>query len=171
MTSSTRWWFVAFVVVVFLAGTSVGVIVDRLWLLARRPIGARPVAVADQRRPFAEGAAGRIVEANLARLRNQLDLTAEQYDSARPILEDWLARVTTLQATTRDQLLAETDRFEDELSPVLTPEQRERLTEARTVLLLPATGRGRFSGPDAGRGGRGPARPGGPGRPAGPGRE
>lgn len=169
MTSSKR-WFAAFVVVVFLAGTSVGVIVDRLWLLPRRPMDARPVAVADQRRPFNEGAAGRIVEANLGRLRNQLGLTTGQYDSVRPILEAWLARVTALQAATREQLLTETDRFEQELSPVLTPEQRERLSEARGVLLLPATGRGRFGGPDEGRG-RGPARPGGPGGRSGPGRE
>src|SRR5690606_14405696 len=136
MTSSTRWWFAAYVVVVFLAGTSVGVIVDRAWLLPRRPLDARPLAIAEQRRPLAEAAANRIVEANLARLRDQLNLTAGQRQSVRPIVEAWLARVTTLQSTTRDQLLAETNRFEEELSPVLTPEQRERLAEARTVLLL-----------------------------------
>ncbi|MCC7042412.1 MAG: hypothetical protein IT183_00985 [Acidobacteria bacterium] len=171
MMFSRRWWFAAFVVVVFLAGTSVGVIVDRLWLLPRGPVAGRPVAVAGQRGPSAEAAASRIVDANLIRLRDQLGLTAGQHDAVRRILEAWLARVATLQATTRSQLLAETDRFEEELSPVLTPEQRERLSEARTVLILPATGRGRFGGADAGRGARGPVRPGGPGRAAGPGRE
>jgi hypothetical protein len=171
MTSAMRWWFGAFVVLVFLAGTAVGVIGDRIWLLQRRPSGARPIAIADQRRTFAEGGASRIVEANLARLRDQLDLTAEQYDAVRPILEAWLARVTALQAETRGQLLAETERFEEELSPVLEPGQRARLSEARRVLLVPSTGRGRFGGPDEGRGGRGPVRGGPPIRPDGSRRE
>jgi hypothetical protein len=169
MTSSRRWWFAAFVAAVFLAGSSVGVIVDRLWLLPRASIDSRPVVVVGQRGPSAEAAANRIVEANLARLGAQLDLTAAQYNAARPMLETWVARIGALQASTREGLLAETQHLEDQLSSVLTPEQRDRLSAARRFLLVPNTGRGRFGGPDEGRSGRGPGR--GPQRPGGPGRE
>lgn len=165
MTPVTRLWFAAFIVAVFLAGTSVGVIVDRLWLLDRRPVATRPLGVADGRGPVAEAVAGRLVEANLGRLQAQLGLTTDQYAAVRPILEAWQQRVADLQASTRTQLVAETIRFENEVSAVLTDEQRDRLSEARSVLLVPAPGRGRFTGPE-GRGG--PGR-GGPGR-AGPGR-
>ena len=170
MTPPARGWFAAFVLIVFLAGTSVGVIVDRVWLIARRPAGVGPIALVDGRRPLPNGAAARVVEANLIRLGNRLGLSAEQAGAVRPLLEAWQSRVTELQANTREQLLAETRRFEEELSPLLTPEQRDRLTDARNVLLVPAGRAGRFGGPDEGRGGRGPGRA-GPGRPGGPGRE
>jgi hypothetical protein len=78
--------------------------------------------------------------------------------------------VTALQSNTRDQLLSETDRLEQELSAVLTPAQRGRLAAARNSLLVPATGRGRQAGPIDGRGRSGPGR-GGPGRSEEPGRE
>jgi len=165
MTGLTRLWFAAFIVAVFFAGTSAGVIVDRLWLLDRRPQASSPIAVASGRGPAAEMQASRLVEANLGRLQNRLGLTDDQYDDVRPILEAWQQRVADLQANTRAQLLTETIRFEDEVSAVLTEEQRSRLSAARSVLLVPTLGRGRFAGPE-GRGG--PGR-GGPGR-AGPGR-
>lgn len=170
MTTSSRWWFAAFTLAVFLAGTAVGVMIDRAWLLARRPAVSVPVAVFDGRRPRLEAAAGRIVDVNMARLRNRLGLTATQNESVRDLIEAWVARVTDLQVRTREQLLAETQRFEDELSPLLTPEQRERLADARNVLLVPAGRGGRFGGPSEDGRGRGPFR-GGPGRPGGPGRE
>jgi len=169
MMTSTRWWFAAFVVVVFFAGTSVGIIVDRAWLLARRPGFVRPIAVLEGRRPIQAAIADRLVEANLTRLANRLDLTATQRDAARPLIEAWIVRIEDLQVTTRERLLAETQRFEQDVSPLLTPEQRAQLTSIRSLLLVP-TGRGaRFGGPqEDGRGSRRPLRP-GPGRPGGPG--
>lgn len=169
MTTSSRWWFAAFTLAVFLAGTAVGVMIDRAWLLGRRPAVSAPVAVFDAR-PRQDTAAGRIVDVNMARLRNRLALTAAQHEAVRDLIEAWIARVTDLQVQTREQLLAETQRFEDELSPLLTPEQRERLADARNVLLVPAGRGGRFGGPSEDGRGRGPFR-GGPGTPGGPGRE
>ena len=169
MTTSTRWWFAAFVVVVFFAGTSVGVIVDRAWLLARRPGPVRPIAVLDGRRPVQAAVADRLVEANLTRLANRLDLTSAQRDAARPLIEAWLTRIEDLQVTTRERLLAETQRFEQDVSPLLTPDQREQLAGIRGLLLVP-TGRGaRFGGSQ--EDGRSPRRPfrAGPGRPGGAG--
>lgn len=164
MTGSMRWWFVAFIVAVFLAGTSVGVIVDRRWLL---PAGAgmdRPLVVAgpaNRRFPQAQNME-RVVDVNILRLRSQLELTASQAEAVRPIVEAWQQRIAALQSTTREQLLAETQQFESQLSGLLTPEQRERLSAVRGALLVPST---------LGRGGRGGPGRSGPGRPGRQGRE
>ena len=170
MTTSSRWWFAAFTLAVFLAGTAVGVMLDRAWLLGRRPAAATPVAVFDGRRPRPDAAADRIADVNMARLRNRLGLTASQHEAVRPLVDAWVTSVTNLQMQTREQLLAETQRLEEELAPLLTPEQRERLADARNVLLVPAGRGGRFGGLSEEGRGRGPFR-GGPGRPGGPGRE
>lgn len=168
MTASTRWWFGAFVVAVFLAGTSVGVIVDRVWLLRGGSSGARPVLT--ERGPRVVDI-NRMVEVNLAGLRRHFGLTASQESSVQPLLEAWATRIAGLQASTREQLQAETVHFETELSALLTPEQRDNLSTARSVLALPAPERGgRFEGPR--RGGPGRGGPGfGPGGPTGRGRE
>ena len=167
MTPSSRWWFAAFVVAVFFGGAGAGVIIDRVWLIDRRPPPAAQVTVIDARRPRAEAAGGRVVDVNLIRLRNRLALTTEQQGPVRELIETWVARVAELQVTTREQLVSETQRFEEALSSLLTPEQQGRLAGVRNVLLVPV-GRGRVNGPlGAGRGGL----RGGQGRPAGPGRE
>jgi hypothetical protein len=171
MTASTRWWFGTFIVVVFLAGTSVGVIVDRVWLMRGGPSGARPVLT--ERGPRVVDI-NRMVEVNLAGLRRHFALTASQEGAVRPLLEAWANRIAGMQASTRTQLQAETIRLETELAALLTPEQRDHLSTARSVLALPAPGRGgRFGGPDGGRrGGPGRVGPGfGPGGSAGRGRE
>jgi len=155
MTASTRWWFSAFVVAVFLAGTSVGVIVDRVWLLRGWPSGTRTAPVAAERGPRGVDV-NRVVEVNLVRLRNHLGLTASQERSVRPLLEAWAGRITGLQASTREQLQSETIHFETELSLLLTREQQDNLSTARSVLALPAPGRGGgFEGPRRGGPGRG----------------
>lgn len=156
--SARRWWISAFVVLVFLAGTAAGVIVDRLWLLRRPAIASGQVRLADGQRPLPAVPANRLVGANLMRLRNRLDLTPAQEEQVRPLLESWQARVVDLQRRTRDQLLMEVRQLEEALAPILTPDQRTRLAEARSVLLMPAAGRGRMTGPDGGRGGRGSSR-------------
>jgi hypothetical protein len=169
MTGSNRGWLVAFVVAVFLAGTSVGVIVDRMWLLRDSPRGFSVGFGFDNggRVMGRGGAMGRgdspadanaIVDANMRRLQSRLELTSDQATRIRPIIDAWQQRIAGLQRTTRDQLLAETAVLQDQVSEVLTPDQRERLSSARDWLLVPSTGRG-------GRGGgRGPGRPGGQGR-------
>ncbi len=170
MTTSTRWWFGAFVVAVFLAGTSVGVIVDRLWLLRGGPSRVQPAPAVANRVPRVVDI-DRMVEVNVVRLRRHFGFTASQESSVRPLLEAWAKSITGLQTTTREQLRTETVRFEAELSVLLTPEQRNRLATARSVLVLPAPEiGGRFEGPR--RGGPGRGGPGfGPGGPTGRGRE
>ena len=170
MTTSTRWWFGAFVVAVFLAGTSVGVIVDRLWLLRGGPSRVQPAPAVANRVPRVVDI-DRMVEVNVVRLRRHFGFTASQESSVRPLLEAWAKSITGLQTTTREQLRTETVRFEAELSAVLTPEQRDQLATARNVLVLPSPEiGGRFEGPR--RGGPGRGGPGfGPGGPTGRGRE
>lgn len=154
MTTPMRWWFGAFVVAVFLAGTSVGVIVDRVWLLPRGA-GVRPAAAMN--RPAGQAPLDGIVDANMRRLRSRLQLTDAQVDSIRPMVESWQQRIAALQRTTRDELLREVDRLEQDVATVLTPEQRDRLSAVRGALLVPRPGRG-------GREDRGgPPRRGGPG--------
>lgn len=172
MTSSSRWWFATFVVVVFLAGTSVGVIVDRAWLLRRRPLNEGTAMGASTNGPGLS-----IVEGNLRRLRERLELTPEQETTARPIVQAWVESVRALQQSTREAMIAEAAEFEtalSQLSPPLSAEQRARLASFRGQLIVPAPirGRGRFSaGPDGARGGRGMNGRGGQARPGGPGRE
>jgi hypothetical protein len=185
MTTSSRWWFGAFVVVVFLAGTSVGVIVDRSWLI-RGAIWERRQIAGDVRGRFgADGVAaeaGGVVVANgtldinIRRLRNRLNLTPEQEAVARPLVQAWMDRVRTLQQGTREQLVDEVAGLEaalSELSPALTVEQRQQLTSLRSVLLMPAPprGRGRLGAPDGGRAGRGGPLRDGRARQGGAGRE
>ena len=166
MTASTRWWFGTFIVVVFLAGTSVGVIVDRLWLLRGGSSGARPVLT--ERGPRVVDI-NRMVEVNLGGLRRHFGLTASQESSVRPLVEAWAKSITGLQATTREQLRSETVRFETELAGLLTADQRDLLSTARGVLALPAPDRGgRFGLPGGPRRG-GPGF--GPGDATGRGRE
>lgn len=154
----------------FLAGTSVGVIVDRVWLLRGWPSGVRPVPTAAERGPRVVDI-NRMVGVNLMGLRRHFGLTPSQESLVRPLIEAWANRITGLQTTTREQLQTETVRFETELSAVLTPEQRDHLSTARRVLALPSPEAGRrFEGPR--RGGPGRSGPGfGPGGLAGRGRE
>jgi hypothetical protein len=158
MTGNMRWWFAAFVVAVFLAGTSVGVVVDRLWLMPR---GGGPAGrLADGppiRRPLPLSAEQRerLAAANLNRLQNRLRLTEAQRSQAQPIIEAWQTRVGDLQVSTRQRLRDEVAALERELASILTPEQQERLATVTNALLVPNMGPG-----GRGRGARGP----GPGR-------
>ena len=160
MTMMSRGWFVAFLGLVFVAGGAAGVVVDRLWLL--RP--PRAVLVSGTGTPSGPGD-GRGVATNLARLDRQLALTAAQRAAALPLVTAWEERVRLVQqevaAGARARLESEVTRLSSELSPILTPEQQQRLPAALDRLLVrPASLRG------APFGGRGPGR----GRPAGPGR-
>lgn len=137
MTTSMRPWFTAFIVAVFLAGTSIGVVVDRLWLIPRGAPTAAAVDIPDVARQQPPTAPERMAETNLARLQNRLQLKPEQRDRVRPLVAAWQQRIRALQATTREQLRAETALLEQNLAGILTPEQRERLSEARDNLLLP----------------------------------
>ncbi|MFO7302531.1 MAG: hypothetical protein DIU54_008975 [Acidobacteriota bacterium] len=156
MMSASRWWFAAFVVAVFLAGTSVGVIVDRVWLLPRPAgigagVGLRP-APAGRGATAGRGAvaAESLVDRNLRRMQARLELTDAQTEQVRPLLDAWLQRIAILQRTTREQLLDETRQLEQQLADVLTPEQLTRFSRGRGVLLVPSPGReGRF-GPGRG---------------------
>ena len=150
MMPASRWWFIGFVIAVFLAGTSVGVIVDRLWLLPQAggsggsaDIGPVPPAL----RGTGRGAAlfDNLTERNLRRMQARLALTDAQAEAVRPLLEAWLQRIAALQRTTRNDLLEEVRLLEERLAGVLTPEQLERFGRGRGVLIVPGPGReGRF---------------------------
>lgn len=140
MSRAMRWWFAGFVVAVFLAGTSVGVLVDRLWLLPRAGEGVQSPAGWGRGR-MGGGGGGRVVqgpvEANLTRLQNILQLDESQRRQIRPMLEAWDGRIRSLQEATRDQLIEETRTLERDLSAVLTAEQQDRLSMVRNRLLVP----------------------------------
>jgi hypothetical protein len=155
---------VAFLGLVFVAGSAAGVVIDRLWLL--RPAGAAltvsPAAGVGSVPGLADG---RGVAVNVARLDRQLRLTPEQRAAALPLITAWEERVRLVQqdvaAGARMRLESEVTRLSGELSPILTAEQQQLLPAALDRLLVrPASLRG------APFGGRGPGR----GRPLGPGR-
>lgn len=160
MTRMSRGWFVAFLGLVFVAGSAAGVVIDRLWLL--RPL---PAVVRGGADTVSGPGDGRGVAMNIARLDRQLGLTAAQRGAVLPLITAWEERVRLVQqdvaAVARVRLESEVTRLSDELSPILTPEQQQLLPAALERLLVrPASLRG------APFGGRGPGRA----RPAGPGR-
>lgn len=67
----------------------------------------------------------------LARLTEQLDLTAEQQVQARAILEEGFAKGAALQEARRQELEARKNQAHENLAAVLTPEQAAKLDQLR----------------------------------------
>jgi hypothetical protein len=159
-----RFWFVAFVVLVFAMGGFTGVVVDRLWLVRPRPtlVEGGPIGLGLGRRGSGAPPAGLTRQMNT--LTRWLSLSADQQARLREILTRWNDRAATLQEQARQQFASEQDALLAEIEAVLTPDQVEVFRDSRAGRLL---GRG---GPAPGRG-RGRGLPSGPGGARLPGRE
>ncbi|MCC7007375.1 MAG: hypothetical protein IT184_01015 [Acidobacteria bacterium] len=162
MTGNSKVWLAAFVTIVFATGALAGIIVDRRWRFAPPPASAGIAPL-----PGLTGRGGRgagltsaeVAEINANRLDRALRLTAEQRAAVVDILRRRDERIRSLQDQTRQQFVAEQRALQEEVSAVLTPEQRERFQNLRGRLLGPGGARnglfGRGDGRAGGRGRRG----------------
>jgi len=121
-STSTKLVATIVVLIAFLGGLAVGVIGDRIWLLHRPPGASRHAAHA-------------ITERILGRLDHDLDLTPQQHQQVKQILEAHAARMQQISETVRPQLRQEIDQNNAEIAHVLTPEQRAKFEQLKMQFL------------------------------------
>lgn len=155
MTSHKWIWFVSFALVLLLAGASIGIVVDRLWLLP-------PPRVLAQRGPDDPGLLSRIGPRSIEMLQRRLNLTADQRTRVEAVLKEWSARTAALQDGLREQFLESQRGLRKDIEAVLTPDQIEKFKSLPWIERGPGTAGGRFGFGPGGRRGGGP--PLGPGR-------
>ena len=155
-TPSPRVWLLTFFGLVLVTGVSLGVIVDRVWLIGPRP--APPPAPAP---PMA----GPAPEQFLDDLDRQVHLSADQRQHILNVFDAHRPRVRALQDESRTRFNEEQRALQNDIAAVLSADQAAQfktMMAERPMTLMP----GRLGGP--------PDRPGGPGRRGGargPGRQ
>jgi hypothetical protein len=126
--------------------------VDRLWLLPDRGSAGPPFGMGPgPGRGPGIGRGGSDLQSTervVSDLDERLTLTSEQEAAIREVLERWRPRVQELQNATRQQFIDVQRQLREEITAMLTPEQRERFQQI---------GGGPF---DGGRGPRGMMDPG-----------
>jgi len=103
------------VVVAFLAGIVIGVAGDRVWRF-RHPGRHAPHMMATL---------------ILHRLDHELDLTPQQHEAVKQILDVREQRVNALMSNVRPQIRQQIDATNAEIEKVLTPEQRVKFQQMR----------------------------------------
>lgn len=86
-------------------------------------------------------------ERALARLAERLDLTEEQQEQVKQILEERFAERNAMRAAHREEMKALRYETDEELAEILTAEQREELNKLRQERRERACDRRRRSGP------------------------
>jgi hypothetical protein len=154
MSSRNGIWFTSFALVLLLAGASIGIVVDRLWLLPPPPAAGRILDDA--------GLLSRIGPRSIEMLQRRLDLTADQRTRLEVVLKDWSVRTAALQDGLREQFLESQRGLRTDIEGVLTPDQIEKFKSLPWIERRPGPGGGRSGFGPGGRRGGGP--PLGPGR-------
>jgi Spy/CpxP family protein refolding chaperone len=103
------------VVVAFLAGIVIGVAGDRMWRF-HHPRGRAPHMMA---------------ALILHRLDRELNLTPQQHQAVKQILDIREQRVNALMANVRPQIRQQIDATNAEIEKLLTPEQRIKFEQMR----------------------------------------
>jgi Spy/CpxP family protein refolding chaperone len=152
---SPRVWIATFSALLILAGASIGIVIDRVWL--RAPVAA-PVAAP------AGAPAGRLggppppgppIDVLVRQLDDQLSLTADERQHVASILEAHRPALRALQDDARQKFDAEQASLERDIAAALTPDQAVKFRAMMAARPL---------GPRGGPGGPGRGRPGGPPR-------
>jgi Spy/CpxP family protein refolding chaperone len=115
--TSTKLVATIVVLIAFLGGLAVGVIGDRIWLLHRPRV------------------AHAITERILGRLDHDLDLTPQQHQQVKKILEAHAARMQQISEGVRPQIRQEIDQNNAEIARVLTPDQRAKFEQLKMQFL------------------------------------
>ncbi|HJW92306.1 MAG TPA: hypothetical protein VJ901_01685 [Thermoanaerobaculia bacterium] len=107
------------VLIAFLGGIAIGAIGDRIWLLHRGPSHRNAHA---------------ITERVLHKLDDELELSPEQRQRVKQILEAHAARMQQIGDTVRPQIRQEIDQNNAEIERVLTPDQRAKFDKLKMQL-------------------------------------
>jgi Spy/CpxP family protein refolding chaperone len=122
MTRTLKWWFALALVVVFAAGLTTGLFA-----------GAR-----HGRRVFVERHGAIMGERMREHLRRELQLTPEQEAQVGPVLERAATQLRSIREETQQRVAQTMNQSHQEIAPMLTAEQRERLDRihARHVRIM-----------------------------------
>ncbi|MDQ6911592.1 MAG: periplasmic heavy metal sensor [Verrucomicrobiota bacterium] len=115
MTKQWKLWLALALLVVFFAGGALG--------LCAGVIHARQMFFGRH-----GGFAGNRMREHL---RRELQLTPEQYDKVRPILDQTEKRLEEIRAETGQRVREAMNQSHNEIVPLLNPEQRKKLDEMR----------------------------------------
>ncbi|MGI8482131.1 MAG: hypothetical protein ACR2MF_08725 [Chthoniobacterales bacterium] len=113
MRSRIRWRLVVGVVFIFLAGAATGFFAAAWHIHHFALIGHGPHLGARMRE----------------HLRRELHLTSEQTAKIGPVVEQTAARLETIRVETSQRVAQAMTDSREQIAPLLTPEQRERLDE------------------------------------------
>src|ERR1017187_2801085 len=141
---SPRVWLLTFFGLVLLTGVSLGVLVDRAWLL----VGPPPARQAPAPLPLV----GPPPEQFLDELDREVQLSPDQRQRIMNVFDSHRPRLRELQDESRNRFNDEQRALQNDIAAVLTADQAARfkkMMDARPI-------------------GIGPGRPGGAGRPGGP---
>jgi len=116
MTKTLKWWIAVAGVVVFLAGTAVGLFAGAFHMRHRGFV-------------FRHGPPGG--ERMQEHLERELRLTPEQSAKIAPIIQRMSAQLDTIREETSARVKQTMTSSHQEIEPLLTPEQRERLNQMR----------------------------------------
>lgn len=92
-------------------------------------IGAAVALRIQNQRQARQAASGPMLEASAERLVNYLQLTAAQQEKIRPALERGQTEIRAIATNAIAQAVQARKRFEADIRPKLTPEQRQRLDQ------------------------------------------
>ena len=115
MTKRLKWWMAAALVVVFLAGIATGLFAGAM----------------HARHVFAGRHGGFIGQRMREHLRRELQLTPEQYEKIAPILDQTSTRLDAIREETGRRVGEAMNDSHQQIIPLLTPEQREKLDRMR----------------------------------------
>lgn len=116
MIAGWKWRLAIALTVVFLAGAAIGLFVG-----ARH---ARLVFITHH-------GSGHGAERMRERLQHQLSLTPQQSDQIAPIVDGMSARLEAIRAETNRRVATTFEQAHQQMIPLLTPEQRERLEKLK----------------------------------------
>jgi len=117
MTRTLKWWIAIAAVVVFFAGAAVGLFGGAVHVRQQHMMMIRH--------------GPRVGERFQAHLQRELNLTPEQQQQIAPIIQRLGARLNSIRQETSARVAEAMNQSHEEIVPLLTPEQRERLEEMR----------------------------------------
>lgn len=116
MMKNFKWWLAAAFVVVFLAGVASGLFAGAMHFHHAMSAGHPGEFMGQRMREH---------------LRRELKLTPEQYEKIAPIIDATSTRMEAIRNETGRRVTEAMNESHDQIVPLLTPEQRERLDQMR----------------------------------------
>lgn len=115
MTKTLKWWLAIALVVVFCAGAALGLLACAL----------------HARHFLFHGHGPHVAERIRQHLQRELRLTPEQSEKVSPVVDRLTTQLDAIRRETSERVSQTMNEAHREISPLLTPEQRERLEHMR----------------------------------------